>query len=560
MTWLLSLARPHWRPLALAACLAALCTASSVALMATSAWLIASAALAPPILSLSVAIVGVRFFALARAALRYAERLTGHDVSLRILDQTRVQVYRWLEPLAPAGFDERHSGDLLRRVTADIDALQDFFARIAGAPLVFVVAAALVTLLVGAILPAAGFIVLLGLTAATVLATFTAISLEHRRAPALAKIRGDLNIAIVEFLQAAPELIAFGAAETQVRSISRLDFAVTDQTRRSAWASGLGDGLVVAITGITAAAAIAVTIPAVHAGRVGGVWLAVVGLAAIAAFEAATIVSQAGTRLPATLAAAQRLLELGRRRPATIDPPDPRPVPLDMTLEIRDARLRYGPAAPAAFDGLSLRLEPGARVAVLGPSGAGKSSLAAAIVRFRELESGQITLGGTDVRDLRQTDLRRCIGLSTQEPHLFATSIRENFRLARPDATQAEMDAAADAACLLPWIETLDDGWNTLVGELGVRVSGGERRRIAIARLLLARPPILILDEPTAHLDGVTARAVLRNVLTMMAGHSILLITHRLDDTSGFDQILSLPGGAMNNSPLRLRGMAGWGP
>jgi ATP-binding cassette, subfamily C, bacterial CydC len=276
-------------------------------------------------------------------------------------------------------------------------------------------------------------------------------------------------------------------------------------------------------------------VAAVSAGAMSRVPLAVITLTALASFEAVTALPAAAIQLGQARASAVRLA-------AVLDAPDPVPEPAaalplpagPLRVRVRGAQVRYAPGGPLAIDGVDLDLAAGRRVALVGPSGAGKSTVANVLLRFCDLAGGTATLGGADLTSYRADDVRTVIGGCPQDPHLFATTIRENLRLARPGADAEMMDDAAARARLLPWIRSLPQGWDTPVGYRGAAVSGGERQRIALARALLADPALLILDEPTAHLDPVSRRGLTADLLAVTEGRATLLLTH---DLAGLDQV-----------------------
>jgi ATP-binding cassette, subfamily C, bacterial CydC len=248
--------------------------------------------------------------------------------------------------------------------------------------------------------------------------------------------------------------------------------------------------------------------------------------------------------LGAGLTAARRLFAIVDAPPAVSEPPGPAPRPAGFDLHLRGVRFAYpGGARRPALDGIDLDLPAGRRVAVVGPSGSGKSTLFNLLLRFWAPDAGEIRLGGHDLADYAGEDLRRQFALVSQQTHLFNTSIRENLLLARPDASQAEIEAACRAAQVHDFIRALPAGYNTWVGETGVRLSGGEARRIAVARALLKDAPILLLDEPTEGLDAPAERALLQAVGTLMTGRSVLLVTHRPWGLEAMDEVLTLDAG-----------------
>jgi len=275
------------------------------------------------------------------------------------------------------------------------------------------------------------------------------------------------------------------------------------------------------------------------------VLIAMLGLLALASFEAVQPLSATARELPATLAAGRRILALCDREPAVVDPAEPlEPPRAPYAVTLEGVRARYADEERPALEGFTLRLEPRRRLALVGPSGAGKTTVVNLLLRFLDPEAGRVTLGGRDLREYRQQDVRRAIAVAGQESHLFSTSIRENVHLARPDASDREIALALRRARLWPWIDGLPRGWHTPVGEEGRELSGGQRQRIVLARALLADAPVLVLDEPTAHLDPETARELIDDVFAAAGDRSVLLITHRSEGLESVDEILELAAGA----------------
>ena len=526
---------------ALAAALGAVTVLFGTALMATAGYLISRAAERPAILSLTVAIVGVRFFGLARPLARYLERLASHDLALRILGRVRVRVYRRIEPLAPGQLEGYRHGDLLARMVADVDELQNLHLRAIGPPLVALLAGAVAVGVAAAILPAAALVLAAGLVAGGVAVPALAGELGRRAGRHQAAARGELSAELVELLRAAPELVAYGAEEAALARLRRSDRALVRLARRDALVGGVADGAGLVVAGATVAGVLAVAVGASADGHLDRVLIATLALLALASFEAVQPLAAAARELSATLAAGRRLLELVDRDAAVVDPATPAAPPRwPFTVALEEVRARYAPGERPALDGISLRLEPGRRVALVGASGAGKTTVVSLLLRFLDPEAGRVTLSGRDVREYRQEDVRRAIAVAGQDSHLFSASIRENVRLARPEATDADIERALHGARLWPWAARLPDGWDTAVGEEGRELSGGERQRLVLARALLADAPVLVLDEPTAHLDPATARDLMRDVFDAAGERSILLITHRPEGLDRVDEIIRI--------------------
>jgi ATP-binding cassette, subfamily C, bacterial CydC len=538
---LLGLARaPRWR-LAGASVLGALTVAFGVGLMATAGYLISRAAERPAILSLGVTIVAVRFFGLGRPVVRYLERLSSHDLALRVLGRVRTGFYARIEPLAPAQLSTYRSGDLLSRMVADVDALQNLYLRGLEPPLIALLAGALSVGVAAAVLPAAGAILAAGLLVGGLAVPAVSGWVGARAGRRQARARGALTAELVEALRGAPELVAFGSEATTLGRIHAADSKLVEVARRDALATGIGDGLGLLVSGATVAGVLAVAGAASADGRLGRVLIALLALLALASFEAVTPLPAAARELSATLGAGRRILELTDRDAAVSEPARPAPAPVwPFEVALEDVSVRYPDQPQLAVEGVSLRLRAGERVALVGPSGAGKTTVVNLLLRFLDPEEGHVTLAGRDLREFRQEDVRRAVSVAGQESHLFSASVRDNVRLARPDATDLEIEHALRRARIWGWVEGLSDGLGTLVGEEGRELSGGQRQRIVLARALLADSPVLVLDEPTAHLDPATATELIGDVFAATTGRTLLLITHRDEGLDLVDRVVTV--------------------
>lgn len=540
---LVRLAWPYRWWMALSVLLGFATVGSAIGLMATAAWIIARAALHPLIAVLNVAIVGVRFFGIARGVFRYLERVVSHQTTFRLLSRMRVWLYERIEPLAPARLSDYHSGDLLSRISADIDTLENFYVRVLAPPAV----AVLVTLMM------AIFFGVIDLRLALALVAYLAVTgigvplltrrLGRSAGQSLVATRGELNAALLDGVQGLADLVAYGQQTRQIERVRALSERIHREQMHMARVGGLDAALGALLTGLAVITVLALAIPLVGEGRIGGVMLAVLALATISSFEAVLALPQAFQHLESNLAAARRLFDLVDASPAVVDPPDPLPAPERCDLVVRDLRFRYAPGDPPALDGVSFTLPQGGKLAIVGASGAGKSTLVNLLMRFWDYDEGSITLGGQELRCMRQDDVRAQFAVVRQDTHLFSGTIRDNLLLARPDASEQDLIAAAQQAQLDTFIRSLPQGYDTWIGEQGLALSGGERQRLAIARAVLKNAPILVLDEATANLDAVTEQAVMAAITHAMRDRTTLMITHRLVGLEDVDEILVLDAG-----------------
>ena len=538
---LIGLARPAWGRLAVAVVFGVLALGSGVGLMATSAWLISRAAQHPPVLTLMVAVVAVRAFGLGRGVFRYVERLAGHDATFRILADLRARVYERLERLTPGGLPSFRGGDLLNRLVADVDAVQDLFLRVLLPCTIAAVVGGASVGLAWALLPSAGVVLLLALLLAGVAAPWLSSVMARRAERQTTDLRAELTSHVVDTLQGAPELIAYGAAPAQLAEAARLDRGFTRASARSSTTAGVGAAISVLAGGLAVWGSLAAGVPAVRSGVLDGVLLAVVVLLPLAAFEVVAGLPLAAQYMERVRRSAARVFAVLDSPEPVRDPDVPAPPPAaPYTLSVENLRARWTPGGPYVLDGIRLDLTPGRRCALVGPSGSGKTTLTAVLLRFLEPAGGRTILNGVDLQSLNGDDVRRIIGLCAQDAHMFDSTIGENVRLARPAATDDEIRDALRRARILDWVDSLPHGLDTHVGEHGAQVSGGQRQRIALARALLADFPILLLDEPAEHLDIATADALTADLLTATEDRTTLLVTHRLAGLDAVDEIIVL--------------------
>ena len=516
---------------------------SSIGLMTLSAYLIARAALHPSIADLSLAIVGVRFFGIARGLFRYGERYVAHQATFRLLAKLRTWFYAALEPLAPARLLQYRSGDLLARIVADVETLDNFYLRAIAPPAVAVLVGLLAAVLVGSFDPRLAVALLAFFLAAGAGVPLLARQLSRPVGRRMVQLRATLNATLIDGIQGLAELLAFGQAQRHLDRVRALRWEMTALQARMARIAGLHQALTGLLINLATLTLVAMAIPLVRSGQIDGVYLAVLALAVLSSFEAVLPLPAAFQYLDNSLEAARRLDEIVIASPAVTDPPPPWPAPDHCDLQVDDLSFAYEPGERPALDGVSFSLPHGSQVAVVGLSGAGKTTLANLLLRFWDCQPGQIRLGGRDLRDYHQQEVRRLIAVVAQHTHLFNATIRDNLLLARPEAAQADLIRAAEHAQIHDWIASLPEGYDTWIGEQGLRLSAGQRQRLAIARALLQDAPILILDEPTASLDALAEREVLAALQGLMPGRTSLLITHRLLGLEYADEILVLDAG-----------------
>ena len=484
----------------------------------------------------------LRLLGVGRVVLRYAERLTTHDAMFRALADLRVWFFRRVARSAAGGLGFRRSGDLLSRLVGDVEALDGLYLRIlvplAGA----VVALPILVLL--ALRHGLGLTLAVSVpfACAAFLLPFLAAVLVSREAAGLSARASQLRVTVLDLTSGLREIRAFNAegrmlAAVQARESSLLSLQQT-LARRVAVAGALSF-----LCQQLAVLALLASVAGLAFGRIAPIEATVLLFALIAAFEVAGGLTRAGALAGHVTRAAARVVGAGEPGPVGHAARPADPAPQGHGLLFRDVGYRWQPDRPAVFEHLTLEIPQGARVAILGPSGSGKSSLAALLLRVARPQTGRISLGGVDLADLDEAALRTRIAWLSQSTHLFEDSIRANLLLGRPDATDAQLWQALDQAAVGELIRTLPDRLETWLGEGGLGLSGGQARRLALARTLLSPAPILILDEPAAGLDAETEQSFLSTLNEAAPGRTVILIAHRLTGVERLDRIWRLSGG-----------------
>ncbi|WBU38703.1 thiol reductant ABC exporter subunit CydC [Homoserinibacter sp. YIM 151385] len=526
----------RWR-LALGMLLAAGSSAAAAALTALSGWLIVTAAEQPPILTLMVAIVGVRFFGIARSALRYAERLAVHDAVLRLAERLRLRLWRVLAAAGPAHRRLLRGGTVVGSLVVAPDEVRDLAPRVLVPP-----AAALMTVAGGiaaiAILAPAALLAPAIVLAATLLAAPAAALLADRRAAAgeLAASRRSAG-EVVELLAAAAELGAHDVLDAPLAELAARDARRTALARRAALARGLAAGIATAGALLASLVLAAALPPLVAAGALAPAGMAALVLLPLGLVEPILLAADAVRSRPALREAVSRLLRPAPAADVSASGLPDRAGDAALALEEVDARW---PGARPVLEELSLRLEPGEGLLVQGPSGSGKSTLLAVLLGHLAPERGRIAVAG---RAPAEAARDRRVAWTPQESLVFAASLRANLRLARPSGAEpsdAELEAALEAVGLAPLLAAMPEGLDTPVGRGGAALSGGERQRLAVARALLSRAEVLLLDEPTAHLDEPTAEALRRDLPAAVGGRTLVVVSHLAADAALADHVVEL--------------------
>ncbi|MCF8383516.1 MAG: thiol reductant ABC exporter subunit CydC [Chlorobium sp.] len=536
---LAALVKPYFWWMALVAFIGFATTGSGIGLLMTSGYIIAKAALQPPMSALHLGIAGVRFFGLARGMLRYAERLLSHDTTFRILTKLRLWFYDAIEPLAPARLMHFRSGDLLQRVVDDIQSLENIYTRVLAPPLTALFVSALMWFLLGTYSLGASLLILFFHLLAGIGVPLLAMRLSRGVSVGIMKEKTAQQLLALDLFQGIGELQIYGKLPEHLEAMRTAEETKLRLQRKNALIDGLHESLTGLLMNGAVVAILWALVPAISTPGMNGISLTIVTLAVMASFEPFLPLPASLKHLEADTHAGERLFEILDAKPETTTPAAPLPFPKEPAIRAENLSFSYPGSTAKTLDGISFAALPGEHIAIVGPSGAGKSTITALLMRFWNTPEGSLTIGGADIERFDPEELRRNMALVSQRTYLFARTIRENLLLARPEATDQELKKALTAAGLGHFSSKLDE-WS---GQHGMKLSGGERQRIAIARMVLQNAPVMILDEATANLDGVTEKEVTETLATLGKGKTMITITHRLKAMDQYDAIVVLDKG-----------------
>ncbi len=548
--------KPYWGWMSLGILLALITVLSNVTLMALSGWFITSmaiAGLAGASIDYFSPAAGIRGLAIARTASRYAERVITHEATFRVIAELRHWFYLHLEPLAPAVLQRYHSGDLLSRIRADIDTLENVYIRIIVPVTVAIIACGLFIWFLSRYDNLLAIFVLLMFIIAGVITPLWVNKLSAKPAKKKVELSSELRTQVIDSVQGMGELLIYGAAPQQIEKVDKLSKQLLTQQSKLASHFALSQSILSLCTNIAMLGVVVIAIPLLtksgltNAGTqelLSSPNLVMLTLFTLASFEAVGALPLAFQTLPETLAAARRIFTLVDAKPQVEEPKTDSPTPNNNDIVFNSVSFSYeqneNNSTDNVFNDLSFSLPQGKRLGIVGSSGIGKSSIVNLLLRFWEPTSGSITYGGHELSQYKGEDIRQYFSVVTQQSHFFNSTIKSNLLLAKREASDAEVEQVCRVAQIHDFIVSLPESYDTWVGEAGLKLSGGQLKRLTIARALLKNSSVLILDEPGEGLDSQTETNLLNALFDYKKEISILLITHRQTGLDAMDEILVL--------------------
>ena len=509
---------------------------AAIALGGTAAWLIARASQQPPVLYLTVAATSVRLFGVSRALARYLSRLASHKVALTGMDNLRNNLYDELAAAPGTKLSTLRRGDLMTRAGADVDEVGNVVVKTLLPALVAAIVGVGTVGVITIISPAAGIILALSLVVSGIIAPALIARSVRLAETQGADARTDIAATSLAILEGATELSMAGTLKRARRSLDRAEGELSAALARSARLSAFARGLDVCVMGVAVIGALLIGIPQTTSGALAQVLLAVIVLVPLSSFEGVAELTPAAAQLVRSAQSATRICSLLDEEA----PAQPHDIPEGSTvIEARDLAIGW-PCGPTLATGISLTLRPGSSLAIVGPSGIGKTTLLATLTGSIPPKSGSALINGVPAWGADRDQLTSRITMTAEDAHVFATTIYENLRVARASLTRDEASELLSRAGLAQWVQSLPDGLDTVIGSGGTTVSGGERRRLLMARALAAPAPIMALDEASEHLDAATADRLMETLLTRSPNRAALVVTHRLSALDQADHVIVL--------------------
>ena len=547
MRKLLGLMRPWIGWIALGVFLSLITAVANVVLMSISGWFIAAmalAGLASVTMNYFTPAAIIRAMAITRTVGRYAERLVTHEATLRLVAELRRWFYDRMEPLAPAGLQGLKSGDIFSRIGADITTLENFYLRVLVPSLVALIAVPIFCVFAGYFSTGLAVALIIFYFLGGIMTPWLIHHFGRKAASDQVLEAAQMRASLVEGQQALREMLVYGREEDYSRQIETQSASLCASQLRLAKLQAASQSALTLAASLAMFAALWFIIPKVSDGTFEGPILPMLMLFAMASFEVIVPLPVAIRAFIETQVAAKRLFSLTDQKPVGISAAGadaitslPEQTPM---LELQAISLAYEDESKNVFDHLSLVVEPGERVAIVGPSGVGKSSLINALVGFWPLSEGAILIDGAPIERYNAESLRARFAVAPQKPHLFNSTLKGNLLVANPDASEAMLNKVLEQVQLSDFVASQPEGLETFVGEAGGTLSGGQVRRLSIARALLSPAPILVLDEPGEGLDPQMERDILNRILDDESERSILLITHNSAALERMDKQLVL--------------------
>ncbi|MDR2262430.1 MAG: cysteine/glutathione ABC transporter ATP-binding protein/permease CydC [Enterobacter asburiae] len=541
----LALYKRHKWMLTLGIVLAIVTLLASIGLLTLSGWFLSASAVVGVAglysFNYMLPAAGVRGAAITRTAGRYFERLVSHDATFRVLQHLRIYTFSKLLPLSPAGLARFRQGELLNRVVADVDTLDHLYLRVIS-PLVgaFVVIVVVTLGLCTLDVPIA-----LTLGGIMLLTLFLLPPLFYRAGKPtgenLTRLRGEYRQQLTSWLQGQAELTIFGASQRYRARMESTELNWHEAQRRQSELTAFSQALMMLIGGFAVVAMLWMASGGVGGNTQPGALIALFVFCALAAFEALAPVTGAFQHLGQVIASAVRITQITEQEPEVQFQAQQTAVPPQVALQLQDITFAYAGQTQNALEGINLSVSAGARIALLGRTGCGKSTLLQLLTRAWDPQHGNVLFNDVPLREFSEHALRKTVSVVPQRVHLFSATLRENLRLAAPEASDDVLSAILERVGLHKLLE--DDGLNSWLGEGGRQLSGGELRRLAIARALLHDAPLMLLDEPTEGLDATTESQILDLLANAMAGKTVIMVTHRLRGLASFDQIIVMDNG-----------------